>query len=106
MNLWIESTPDELRGVLKQVDVVKIDDSEVRELAGVYNLRKAAAAIQALGSLPDLSRDAVQTLIELLGDADTSSCSTNARRVVVQRSEGFSTLGVAMFETASSASSW
>jgi sugar/nucleoside kinase (ribokinase family) len=49
MNLWIETTPDELRGVLKQVDVVKIDDSEARDLAGVYNLRKAAAAIQALG---------------------------------------------------------
>jgi len=49
MNLWIETTPDELRGVLRQVDVVKIDDSEARELAGVYNLRKAAAAIQALG---------------------------------------------------------
>ena len=49
MNLWIETTPDELRGVLRQVDVVKIDDAEARELAGVYNLRKAAAAIQALG---------------------------------------------------------
>ena len=49
MNLWIENTPDELRDVLKQVDVVKIDDSEARELAGVYNLRKAAAAIQAMG---------------------------------------------------------
>jgi len=49
MNLWIESTPRELRGVLGQVDVVKIDDSEARELAGVYNLRKAAAAIQSMG---------------------------------------------------------
>jgi sugar/nucleoside kinase (ribokinase family) len=49
MNLWIETTPSELRGVLGQVNIVKIDDSEVRELAGTYNLRKAAAAIQALG---------------------------------------------------------
>src|SRR6266567_1604119 len=49
MNLWIESTPRELRGVLGQVDVVKIDDSEARELAGVYNLRKAAVAIQSMG---------------------------------------------------------
>ena len=49
MDLWIETTPRELRGVLSQVDVVKIDDSEVRELAGEYNLRKAAAAIQSLG---------------------------------------------------------
>jgi sugar/nucleoside kinase (ribokinase family) len=49
MNLWIETTPRELRGVLGQVDVVKIDDSEARELAGVYNLRKAASAIQSMG---------------------------------------------------------
>jgi len=49
MNLWIETTPNELRDVLGRVDVMKIDDSEARDLAGVYNLRKAAGAIQALG---------------------------------------------------------
>jgi sugar/nucleoside kinase (ribokinase family) len=49
MNLWIESTPQELRGVLKQVDILKVDDSEARQLAGAYNLRKAATAIHAMG---------------------------------------------------------
>jgi len=49
MNLWIETTPTELRNVLGRVDIVKIDDSEVRDLAGVYNLRKAAAAVQGFG---------------------------------------------------------
>lgn len=49
MNLWIEITPNELRDVLGRVDIVKIDDSEVRDLAGIYNLRKAAAAVQGLG---------------------------------------------------------
>jgi sugar/nucleoside kinase (ribokinase family) len=49
MNLWIDTTPNELRDVLGRVNVVKIDDSEARDLAGVYNLRKAASAIQALG---------------------------------------------------------
>jgi sugar/nucleoside kinase (ribokinase family) len=49
MNLWIETTPNELRDVLGRVQIVKIDDSEARELAGVYNLRRAAAGIQALG---------------------------------------------------------
>jgi sugar/nucleoside kinase (ribokinase family) len=49
MNLWIETTPRELRDVIKQVDILKIDDSEARELAGAYNLRKCAAAIQAMG---------------------------------------------------------
>jgi sugar/nucleoside kinase (ribokinase family) len=49
MNLWIESTPHELRDVVKQADILKIDDSEARQLAGAYNLRKAATAIHAMG---------------------------------------------------------
>ena len=49
MNLWIDITPNELRDVMKRVDVMKIDDSEARELAGVYNLRKAAAKVLESG---------------------------------------------------------
>ncbi len=49
MNLWIETTPAELRAVLKRVDIVLINDSEARELAGEFNLMKAARAIQAMG---------------------------------------------------------
>jgi sugar/nucleoside kinase (ribokinase family) len=49
MNLWIDTTPQELRAVIGQVDILKIDDSEARQLAGAYNLRKCAAAIQAMG---------------------------------------------------------
>jgi sugar/nucleoside kinase (ribokinase family) len=49
MNLWIDITPNELRTVMQQIDILKIDDSEARDLAGVYNLRKAAAAVQAMG---------------------------------------------------------
>ena len=49
MNLWIETTPKELRQVLRRVDILKIDDSEARELAGEYNLRRAAAKIRDMG---------------------------------------------------------
>jgi sugar/nucleoside kinase (ribokinase family) len=49
MNYWIERTPDELRQVLKNVDVLLINDSEARELAGEGNLVKAARAVQAMG---------------------------------------------------------
>src|SRR3990172_4292813 len=41
MNLWIETTPKELRQVLRRVDILKIDDSEARELAGEDNLPRA-----------------------------------------------------------------
>jgi sugar/nucleoside kinase (ribokinase family) len=49
MNYWIERTPDELKQVLKRVDVLLINDSEVRQLAGEANLVKAARKVQALG---------------------------------------------------------
>ena len=45
MNLWIDITLDELRHVLRGVDILKIDDAEARQLSGEYNLRKAAAKI-------------------------------------------------------------
>ena len=49
MNLWIATTPDLLREVLKQVDILKIDDGEARQLADEHNLLKAANKIQAMG---------------------------------------------------------
>jgi sugar/nucleoside kinase (ribokinase family) len=49
MNYWIERTPEELKGVLKRVNVLLINDSEARELAGEANLVKAARKIQAMG---------------------------------------------------------
>jgi len=49
MNLWIETTASELREVLKRVDILKVDDSEARQLSGEYNLRKAAAVIREMG---------------------------------------------------------
>jgi sugar/nucleoside kinase (ribokinase family) len=49
MNYWIERTPKELRRVLERVDIVVINDSETRQLAGKPNLRKAAAEILGWG---------------------------------------------------------
>jgi sugar/nucleoside kinase (ribokinase family) len=49
MNLWIETTSDDLREVLKRVDVLIINDSEARELSHEANLVKAARAIKAMG---------------------------------------------------------
>ena len=49
MNYWIERTPDELKQVLKRVDVLLINDSEARELAREANLVKAARTVQAMG---------------------------------------------------------
>src|SRR5207248_3443018 len=49
MNYWIEKTPDELREVLKVVDVLIINDEEARELAQEANLIRAAKKILSIG---------------------------------------------------------
>ena len=49
MNLWIETTPDDLRKVLAKVDVLLVNDSEARQLSGKRSLAHAATAIQEMG---------------------------------------------------------
>ena len=49
MNLWINTTRDELMEVLSRVDVLVINDEEAQQLSGRENLVKAAREILKLG---------------------------------------------------------
>lgn len=49
MNFWIERTPDSLKKVLKQIDILIVNDSEVRQLAETPNLFTGAKTIQQMG---------------------------------------------------------
>jgi len=49
MNLWIETTRDDLLAILPRVDVLLVNDSEARLLSGERSLAAAAAAIKELG---------------------------------------------------------
>jgi len=49
MNFWMEVALDDLKEVLKQVDVLMVNDGEARQLSGEYSLVKAAAKIGAMG---------------------------------------------------------
>ncbi len=49
MNYWIERTPDELRKVLKRVDVLLVNDSEAKSLADHTNLVNATKLIRKMG---------------------------------------------------------
>ncbi|MCO5286723.1 MAG: PfkB family carbohydrate kinase [Chitinophagaceae bacterium] len=49
MNFWMETAMDDLKKVLKKVDVLTVNDSEVRQLSGEYSLVKAAHAIFKMG---------------------------------------------------------
>jgi sugar/nucleoside kinase (ribokinase family) len=49
MNFWIQGQRDDLVRVLREVDVITINDAEARQLAGEPNLIKAARAIAGLG---------------------------------------------------------
>ena len=49
MNFWMDVALDELKEVLKRVDVLTINDEEARQLSGEYSLVKAAKKIAAMG---------------------------------------------------------
>ena len=49
MNFWIEGKGNDLTRVVKEVDVLFMDEGEVRSFAGDVNLVKAARAVIALG---------------------------------------------------------
>jgi sugar/nucleoside kinase (ribokinase family) len=49
MNFWMDCALVELLDVIKDIDVITINDEEARQLSGEYSLVKAAAKIQTLG---------------------------------------------------------
>ncbi len=49
MNFWMDIALDDLKTVLKEVDVLMVNDSEARQLSGDYSLVKAAKKIMAMG---------------------------------------------------------
>ena len=49
MNFWMETAMDDLKEVIKKVDVLLVNDSEARQLSGEFSLVKAAMKIQEMG---------------------------------------------------------
>jgi sugar/nucleoside kinase (ribokinase family) len=49
MNFWIEGERKLLGGVLEKLDLLVINDEELRQLSGIHNLRHAARAVLGMG---------------------------------------------------------
>ena len=49
MNYWISSKSDALKRTLREVDLLTINEAELRQLAGEASLVKAAKTVQAMG---------------------------------------------------------
>ncbi|MDO3695864.1 PfkB family carbohydrate kinase [Wenyingzhuangia sp. chi5] len=49
MNFWMDIALDDLKMLLKKVDVITINDEEAQQLSGEHSLVKAAAVIHAMG---------------------------------------------------------
>ena len=49
MNFWMEIAMEDLKKVIKEIDVLTINDEEARLLSGVYSLKKAAKIILEMG---------------------------------------------------------
>ena len=49
MNFWMDCALEDLKAIIKRVDVITINDEEARQLSGEYSLVKAAKAIHKTG---------------------------------------------------------
>lgn len=49
MNFWMDTALEDLKKVLKRVDVLVINDSEAQQLSGMHSLVKAAGSILEMG---------------------------------------------------------
>lgn len=49
MNFWMQTAMEDLEAVIREVDVLLVNDSEARELSGQYSLVKAARTILRMG---------------------------------------------------------
>jgi sugar/nucleoside kinase (ribokinase family) len=49
MNFWMDIAMDDLKAVMKKVDVLMVNDSEARQLSGEFSLVKAAQTIMGMG---------------------------------------------------------
>jgi sugar/nucleoside kinase (ribokinase family) len=49
MNFWMNSALDDLKNVIKKIDVITINDEEARQLSGEYSLVNAAKKIHSMG---------------------------------------------------------
>lgn len=49
MNFWMDHALEELKQIIRRVDVITINDEEARQLSGEYSLVKAAEKIHAMG---------------------------------------------------------
>jgi sugar/nucleoside kinase (ribokinase family) len=49
MNFWMDVALDDLKRILKKVDVLTINDAEARQLSGEYSLPRAAQKILTMG---------------------------------------------------------
>jgi sugar/nucleoside kinase (ribokinase family) len=49
MNFWMDIAMDDLKLLLKEVDVLMVNDSEARQLSGEFSIVKAAKNIMAMG---------------------------------------------------------
>lgn len=68
MNYWIASALPELKEVISKVDIVVVNEGEVRELTGEYNLVKAGRTLMSWGPKRIVIKRGEYGVLHLAGD--------------------------------------
>ena len=74
MNCWIESRLDDLKGLLKKIDALIINEDEARMLAAESNLIRSAEAILDMGP---------RVVIIKKGESGSIVCNRQAERFIL-----------------------
>ncbi|HEX6852378.1 MAG TPA: PfkB family carbohydrate kinase [Candidatus Polarisedimenticolaceae bacterium] len=82
MNFWIEGKPESLRRLLSRVDLLLVNDGEIRQLTGRFNLVEAAEAARALGPSVVVVKRGEHGVLVFEGDAVFALPAFPLRRVV------------------------
>ncbi len=93
INLWIQSKKDSLTEVIRSVDVVFMDETEIRSFAGESNLVKAAKAILNLGPLVVIAKRGEHGVLMLHRDSVFAAAAFPLDRVVDPTGAGDSFAG-------------
>ena len=60
MNFWMDCALEELKSVIKKIDVITINDEEARQLSGESSLVKASKVIRSFGDMNIVGADVVE----------------------------------------------
>lgn len=93
MNFWMDSFMSELKNIIKDIDVITINDEEARQLSNEKNLTRSAKIIQKMGPKHIIIKQGANGALLLSGDRKFHTPAVPLKQVVDPTGAGDSFAG-------------